>query len=213
MTRKIKIVLTDTQELFRAGLRDLFRSHPQFEIISETNNGEDLFKVLRKADPDLILLDSSLPDGESRKLTSMIAKKFPDVKVVILGVQASEEVIYDFVILGAKAYLFRDLKAEEFIKMICLVNEQHMAIDDKILKLLLDRNNGINAADKLNKWLTEKEREVYVHLKTGKNACEIAELLNIAISTVHTHKKNMFKKSGTHSVAELINFINEKGWG
>jgi len=198
MPDTIRIFLCDDHTLFRQGIRKLLELEPDITVVGEANNGQEMLNILKKAAPDIILMDIGMPDLDGVTATYKAKKILARVKIIILTVYEDEAHIFQAIKAGAMGYLLKDASIEELIEAIRSVYKGEALIQPvvatKVLKefAMLDKRK-IQEGDKFYSDLTEREKEILRLIALGGTNKEIANKLDISEKTVKNHISNIFQ--------------------
>jgi len=213
---EIKITIADDHEIFRKGLVSLFKSQPSFEVIDQAGDGTKLMNALTKKQPDVLLLDITMPGTDGISLLPDIKKKYPSIKIILLTMHDEPPFLNKALALGADGYLLKTTGDQELFKAIFQVREGKTAVDQFLAGEALRYNMGqISSKNKLETSgviLTPREKEILKAVARGDTDKEISDMFNISIKTVEKHKLNIKMKTGTKRLAGLIKFALENGY-
>lgn len=210
----IKILLAEDHTILRKGLCSLLENEYGIEVVGEAGNGREAIEKTELLHPDVLVLDISLPLLNGIEVTRQLKKKFPDLKILILTMHASDEFVFEVLNAGAKGYVIKKAAPGELVSAIQAVFRGQSYFSPEISKMLLDRVTATGPMqDELitYKILTEREREIMQLVAEGHSSREISEMLFISIKTVENHRANMMEKLGLHNLAELIKYAINKG--
>lgn len=193
MEDKIKIILSDDEELFRKGILFLLQREPNFEIIFEASNGEQLVEYLNTSNncPDIILMDLKMPLLNGVEATKLIHKKFPSIKIIALTSYNTESFIANMINVGASSYLVKNASPKEMIFTINEVFDKGFYYNEKVMNvihqdIISSKNNAKCTLD--DDFLTNREKEVLELICNQYSTAEIAEKLFISPRTVEGHR-------------------------
>lgn len=212
---KIKILIVDDHNVVRKGLITLFEDENDFEIIGEAADGLEALDKLKTINPDIVLLDISMPNLNGIETAEMIDKSFKAIKTIIFSMHDNEDYIVKAVESGALGYLLKDAPKEEILSAIRIVNNGQKYFNTQISSILV--NGLINKPKKAfgkNKdtfKISKKEKLVLKHLINGLNSKEIAEKLELSVRTVDNHRAHMMKKTGVKNSIELVRLAMKEG--
>lgn len=215
MSDNIRVFLCDDHTLFRQGIKKLLELEPDINIVGEASNGQETLDMLKKAGPDVILMDIGMPKMDSVTATFKIRKILPYIKIIILTVYEDEPHIFQAVKAGAMGYLLKDVSIEELIEAIHRVNKGEALIQPviatKILKefALLDKRK-VKEGDKFYNDLTEREKEILRLIALGGTNKEIAQKLGISEKTVKNHISNIFQTLHVNNRTQAALYILTK---
>lgn len=207
-----KILLADDHKIVRDGLRMLFENETGLEVIGEAGNGWETLKLAQKLNPDVVIMDITMPGLNGIDTTQRITSEMPNVKVIALSMHSDRRFVSGMLEAGASGYLLKDCAIEELASAVRAVslNQTYLSprIADIVVKNYINKS-GRNKSE-LFPSLTNREREILQLLAEGRSARQIAGFLHVSIKTVETHRRNIMFKLDLGSTAELIKYaINE----
>ena len=212
---KARVLLVDDHVVVRQGLKALFADELDIEVIGEASNGREALEFLAQLEPDVVLMDISMPGLNGIEATRQIQQRHPGVKVVVLSMHANEEYVFQVLQAGASGYVLKQSDSMEVLSAIraavaggaFLCPPLSLTVIEYYLHRAQARGRGSDA-----ELLTAREREVLQLLAEGKSNRDIADELSISIKTVETHRANMMTKLGLSSKTELVKYALRKGW-
>jgi two-component system nitrate/nitrite response regulator NarL len=212
--RKIRLLLVDDHPIVLEGIRSHLAAQPEFEIVGDASNGHEALTKARLLEPDIILLDISMPGMNGLETMVRLRKTVPHIKVLILTMHCSKEYVSQIIAAGVRGYLLKDAAPAELVQAIKLVHEGQVFYSPRVSRVVLDdlvrgRPNTV-APDPLVA-LTERERQVLIGIAEGLSNKEIASHLNLGVRTVETHRERIMRKLDIHSIAGLTRFAISKG--
>jgi len=205
MTKPQRIVIIDDHPLLRKGLQQLADLSPDIEIVGETDSGKLGLAMVKEIKPDLVLLDLNMPQMNGLKTLEILKQLVPAPKVAILTVSDAQEDITAALRGGADGYLLKDMEPEDLLEKLQELAEGHLVMSPSIaecLALALRTENQSIQETQAAKDLTEREREILIHISEGESNKMIARNLQIAEATVKVHVKHMLKKLQLRSRVE-----------
>lgn len=202
------ILLVDDHALVRAGIRALLERLPDVKVVAEATDGREAFALVRKHPPELVLMDIAMPGLNGLEATARITKEFPDVRVIVLSMYANEEYVREAVKAGASGYLVKSAAAVELEKAIKAVSRGETYFSSRVMKnkagqLIVDRAH----IDRL----TPRQREILQLVAERHSTKEIAQILNISIKTVETHRAQLMERLDIYDVPGLVRFAIRAG--
>lgn len=208
----VRVVLADDHTLVRAGLRKLLESIPDIEVVGEADDGLALLAMAEQLQPDLVLMDISMPGLNGLEATARLGKTWPTIRVLILSMHQNEEYVRQALRHGAAAYLLKDAATQELelaLKAV-LRGETYLspAVSRGVLNDYLQRLRGDGPAGVL---LTPRQREVLKLIAQGQSTKEIARGLELSIKTVESHRSQLMKQLDVHEVAGLVRYAMRTG--
>jgi DNA-binding NarL/FixJ family response regulator len=207
----IKIILVDDEVLFRKGILFLLQREPNFEIIFEANNGQELVDYLKFTTilPDIIMMDLKMPTLDGVEATKIIRKEYPDINIIALTSYNTDTFIKNMIEIGASSYLIKNATPLEMVETINKVADQGFYYSEDIYKILNSEilNDIPNLELKfLECDLTSREREVLTLICKQLSSTEIAQKLCISARTVDGHRNNLLLKTEAKNIAGLVVF-------
>ena len=210
----LKIVLAEDHTILREGLRALLSADPNVEIIGEAQNGREAVRCVEKLEPDLVLMDLSMPRMSGMDAIREIKKRYSEIKIIALTVHKTEEYLLTTLKAGADGYVLKDATHEELVMAIKNVmgGKSYLSpgVSEKVIEGYLDGREGSRTS---SPWetLSQREREVLKLIAEGFKNKEIAGDLCISLKTVEKHRANLMKKLDLHNAAALTVYAVRKG--
>jgi two-component system response regulator DegU len=213
MDERVKLILAEDQKLMRKSLISLLKEFPKVEVVGEAGNGKELLDLLKHVQADLLLLDLEMPIMNGIQALEIINIRYPQIKVVILSMHHEAMLVCDLLTRGAKGYLPKDCDVNTLITTIMAIHKDGYYHTEAISKALLTgliKEKSINPHfDELA--LSEREIEILKELCLGKTNKEVALLLNITARTVDFHRGNIYSKTKSRNIAELVKYSIKNG--
>ena len=210
----LRIVLAEDHTILREGLRALLSADPSFEIIGEAQNGREAVRCVEKLEPDLLLMDLSMPRMSGMDAIREIKRRYPEVKIIALTVHKTEEYLLTTLKAGADGYVLKDATHEELVMAIKNVMRGKSYLSPGVSeKVIVGYLEGRESNRSASPWetLSQREREVLKLIAEGFKNKEIAEDLCISLKTVEKHRANLMKKLDLHNAAALTVYAVQKG--
>ena len=210
----IRILLGDDHTVIRSGLRLLLERQPDMTVVGEAEDGRQAVDLAEQQKPDVVVIDIAMPNLNGIEAARQIASHQPKTAIVVLSMHSDESYVMRALKAGARAYLLKDSAEEDLIRAIRAVHEGKSFFSPRISKLLLEdyvrqlRQKGEEDSYEL---LTNREREILQLLAEGNSNKDVANLLNLSLYTVETHRAHILQKLGLHTVPELILYAVRKG--
>lgn len=207
----IRVLLAEDHTMVRKGLKFILEEEANIEVVGEANNGHEVFKLLEKEQPHVIVMDISMPKLNGIRTTERIKKQFPHIKVLILSRHDHPEYVFQALQAGASGYLVKKSAPDElFIAIKAIYDNQSylsptiskFVVDDYYNRVKISKHSGENV-------LSTREQEVFQSLAEGNSTRKIAKILFISVNTVATHRRNIMKKLGVHNISQLIRYAIE----
>lgn len=216
MADKKTVLLVDDHPLFREGLKTLLKQHSGFEVIGEAGNGHEGLSKAKELEPDLVVMDLSLPDKSGTEVTRAIRSILPETRIMILSMHSKIDYITEAFRYGATGYVVKESVSERLMECLESVAKGGYFIDasisHKVVERLLkfnEKDTEITDAGYGN--LTSREQEVMRMLAEGLSAKAIAEQLYISPKTVENHRANIMNKLELRSAMELVRYAARLG--
>ncbi len=205
----IKVVIADDHEIVRAGIRRILSVDKRINLLAETSNGEEAILLVEEYVPHIALLDISMPKMDGIEAARHIKDKFPDVLVLILTAFEDFRFIERALKVGADGYLSKDISPQFLIEAIYKALQGERVFSRSILRVLEQQQPSIAYQEVVtnpNITITKREQEILNYVALGKTSQEIADILNISLRTVQTHRSNIMQKLGIKTASGLIRF-------
>ncbi|MCU1338182.1 MAG: two component transcriptional regulator, LuxR family [Bryobacterales bacterium] len=210
----IRVILADDHSVMRHGLRLILEQHEGFEVLGEARDGREAVNLAEALHPDVAVLDITMPNLNGIEAARQISQKEPRVAIVVLSMHADEGYVLRALKAGARGYLLKESPEADFISAIRSVSEGKAFFSPAVSRLLVEdyvrqlQDKDIEDSYQL---LTARECEILQLIAEGKSNKDIANMLNLSVYTVETHRGNILEKLNLHSVPELILYAVRKG--
>jgi DNA-binding NarL/FixJ family response regulator len=193
--KKIKVVIADDHHVVRRGLLFFLKTQQDIEVIGEAKNGQEAVEMVSKLNPDVVLMDLSMPVMDGVMATKAIREAGHAVKIIILTSYADQDHVIPAIRAGASGYQLKDIEPDELVQTIRDVLKGESKLHPKVTSHVMTHLSGQNSNQqtKLDE-LTRREKEVLNELAKGKSNKEIASALYITEKTVKTHISNILSK-------------------
>ncbi len=212
----IKVLLVDDHTLFREGMVSLLNSQPDFKVIGQAGTVQDAVELTHLLNPDLVLMDFSLPDGTGLDATDTILKTCANCNIVFLTVHEEDDRLFAAIRSGAKGYLLKNVPVAKLLDFLRGVEQGKAAITRATASRVLDEFSRLKPQTKqyLNETndLTNRELEVLHEVAKGDSNREIAQSLSIAENTVRNHIHNILNKLGLKNRREAANLARQRNF-
>jgi len=214
MKQRIRIVIAEDHTILREGLRALITSDPDFDVVGEAEDGLEAVSCAQRLNPDVVLMDLSMPRMNGMEAIREIKRVSPETKILVLTVHKNEEYILASFQAGARGYVLKDASHHQLIAAIRTVLKGNPylcpAVSAVVLDGYLERKEGFKSESSWDS-LTAREREVLKLIAEGYRNKQIADLLCVSAKTVEKHRANLMKKLDLHGVPALTALAIEKG--
>lgn len=209
-----RIVLADDHVMFRQGIKRIIDETEGLEVVGEAKDGSELLELLKKHEPDMVLLDISMPNIRGIEATREIRSLYPQVKVLILTMHRRKEYLYDAIAAGAQGYLLKEDSDVELFSAVRTVRKGGFYVSRLLASEMAEdishiyKGNGEFPLEAL----TTREKEIVKLIAEGKSSREIGELLFISMRTVEKHRANITRKLNLSNTAEIVKYAILKGY-
>ena len=209
----IRILIADDHAIVRAGLRALIHSESAtMVLVGEATGGYETIELVEKVQPNVLVLDLSMPDLDGIAVTKNITSQSPDLKILILTLHEDEALLRAALKAGASGYILKRAAETELISAIHTILRGDLYVDPSMVrKLLNDEMPPAVAQSKSTEALTPRETEVLKLIVQGYTNRQIGDELNISVRTAESHRSNLSDKLGLHSRVELVRYAREHG--
>ncbi|KYZ75543.1 two-component system response regulator [Anaerosporomusa subterranea] len=215
MKQKLKVLLADDHKLLRSGLKLLLQRNPDMLVVGESADGEQTIQLFEQLQPDILLLDLSMPAMDGIECLKEIKSRYPEAKVIVLTMHEDENYIKRAMQAGASAYVHKSAADTDLFKAIEAVQAGGIYLSQQDSKLLLHvlLNREQDAIDKKAPYilLSPREREVLRLVAHGYSLAEVAERLSLSIKTVDTYKVRLSEKLQATKRSELVSYALKYG--
>lgn len=222
----IKLMLVDDHDVVRTGLRSYLETQPGFEVIAEAKNGLQALEKAREAQPDIVLMDITMPDMDGMEATQQLKNLYPDCQILVLTVHADKQYFMKMLSIGASGYLTKQAAADELVAAIQAVAAGYVYLQPALARWLLEDYQqlaktvtlpGPNEDTEKGKdvvtldILSQRERQVLELVGEGFNNHDIGKKLGLSPKTIARHRERIMKKLNMHSRTELVKFAIRTG--
>ena len=210
--KRIRILLADDHSVVRKGLR-MQLDTDQFEIVGEAADGRQAVQLAESEKPDVIIMDIAMPGLSGIEATAQIVKRNPKTGVVMFSMHADDSYLSRALAAGARGYLLKDGDDSDLARAAIAAAEGKPFFSPTIASILVGdymrqlQRRGLQDSYEL---LTEREKETLHLLAEGKSNKEVAQILNLSLYTVETHRSNIMEKLDLHTTAEIILYAVRK---
>jgi DNA-binding NarL/FixJ family response regulator len=212
--RSIRVLIADDHAIVREGIRQVLTQTQGFQVIGEAAGGTEALELVRKEQPDVIILDVSMPGRSGLEVAQELRTAASRVGVLILSVYDDMEYVLEAVRAGADGYLLKDSSPSELREAVRAVHRGEGFFSPAVARQLSAALRAESDREDRNtqlKRLTSRERDVLVLIAKGRTSKQAASELGISHRTVESHRESIVKKLGLRTVAELTRFALETG--
>lgn len=215
----IRLLLADDHTLVRGGIRALLNELDEVEVIAEANDGREALSLIESHQPDIVLMDIAMSGMNGLEATMRVTRDFPEIRVIILSMHTNEEYVLQALRSGAVGYLLKDAGISELEIAIEAVFRGETYLSPPVSKHVISdyvRRVGVDAQENLDSQptlerLTMRQREILQLIAEGYTTQEMANLLNISVKTIETHRMQLMDRLDIHDIAGLVRFAIRVG--
>lgn len=212
--RETRVLLADDHTLIRAGLRMVVDADPDLAVVGEANDGREAVAMAEALKPDVVVMDIGMPSLNGIEACRMIREILPETQVVILSMHSDEGYVLRALKVGAKAYLLKDSAEADLARAIHAAAAGKSFFSPSVGKVLLEdymRKLQRTGAEDSYDLLSPREREILQLVAEGNSSKDIANLLDLSVYTVETHRARVMQKLHLRGIPELILYAVRKG--
>jgi two-component system, NarL family, response regulator NreC len=211
-TMALRIIITDDHRLMRQGLRSLLDSQG-FEVVGEAEDGRSAVKLVKKLDPDAVIIDISMPGLNGIEATRQIHHETPQVKVIVLSMRSDRQAVLAVFAAGAAGYLLKESAFEEMVIAIKVAMAGQIYLSPAMAHVVVRDSieQWSASAEPVGRRISSREREILQLVAEGRSSKEMAESLYVSVKTIETHRKQIMNKLNLHSIAELTKYAVREG--
>jgi DNA-binding NarL/FixJ family response regulator len=204
----VRVILADDHPVIRTGLRRIFERSDAIEVVAEAGDGRTLLQQVQALNPDVVVLDVSMPELNGIDATRAIRREHPSTRVLVLSIHCTETTVLDALDAGAAGYVLKEAATDEVGQAVEAVARGQGYFSPPVARLLASR---VVERGKQRALLSAREREVTQLISEGRRLREIAARLFVSVATVKTHRANAMRKLGTRTTAELVRYAIRGG--
>ena len=215
MIGRSRIVLADDHPIVLAGLRNLIQPETDLEIVGEASNGLAALKLIRERQPDIAVVDISMPELNGILLSRRLAVEMPSVRVLALTLHEDRAFLKQAIDAGVRGYVLKRSAAESLVHAIRAVLACGLYVDPAIANSLFDVNPkrvSQHRSNAITLELTDRETKVLKCVALGFSNKEIANQLNVGVKSIETYKARGLQKLGFKSRVQLVRYASTQGW-
>ena len=212
--RKLRILLADDHTVVREGLKALISSQQDMEVIAEADDGEEAWRKAKDCQPDIVVMDVSMPRLSGVQATERIRQECPEIKVLVLTAYEDKSYPRQLLKAGASGFLMKRAAADELINAIRLVATGGIYVAPNMADKVIDSFVGRQPPKEPGQAesLSEREAEVMRQMAWGYTNKEIANSLGISVKTVETYKTRLMTKLNLKSRVDIVRYALREGW-
>jgi DNA-binding NarL/FixJ family response regulator len=206
---KLRILIADDHEVVRRGLSALLQAQEGWEVCGEASDGREAVEKAKLLKPDFVILDIGMPNLNGLAATRQLTQHDPNFKIIVLTITDSDHVIREALDAGARGFVLKSDAVRDLVSAIDALQRGQMfftpRVNELVLAGFLEKGTvSPRGAPPRFPSLTPREREVIQLLAEGKSSKEVASVLNLSTKTAETHRSNIMRKLGFHSIRDLV---------
>jgi DNA-binding NarL/FixJ family response regulator len=210
--KKIRVLLADDHKLVRAGIRSLLERLPELEVVAEASDGTEAIQLVEQYNPQIVLMDLSMPELNGLEATRHLTKTFPKVRVIVLSIYSDEEHVYQSLRAGAAGYLMKGAATEELELAIMSVARGETYLSPPVSKpVIMEYIRRTNVGLSPREGLSPRQTQILKLIAEGQSTKQVALHLAISVKTVETHRSALMKRIGVRDVAGLVRYAVKVG--
>ena len=209
----MRILIADDHGIVREGLKTLLDKQSDIEVVGEGEDGQMAVQLAEQLQPDIVIIDMSMPNLNGIEATRLILQHSPNTRVIILSMHSDKHIVKDALEAGACAYVLKTYLFDEMIRALEVVAEGGRYLSPRITDVVVDDYLGKTPGSDSTETpkLTGRERQIVQLVAEGKTVKEIARLLHISPKTADTNRRQIMNKLNISSVAELTKYAIREG--
>jgi DNA-binding NarL/FixJ family response regulator len=211
MKTTLRVLVADDHALMRRGIRMLVESHGGWRVCAETRRGDDAVTQAEKLNPDIAILDVSMPGLNGLEAAKKIREVSPETEILILSMHHSDQLILDIIEAGVRGYIVKSDSDRDLVTALENLSRKKPFFSSHATELILtnyasgQQVKG-DGAETTGGRLTPREREIVRLLSEGKSSPAIASVLGLSPKTIDTHRSNIMRKLRVHTASELVRY-------
>jgi len=212
--KKVRVLLADDHQLMRSGVRLMLERERDMSVVGEASDGREAVALAKSLRPDVVIMDIGMPNLSGIEAARQMTRERPELAVMILSMHPDETYVLRALKAGARGYLLKDSAEADLIRAVHMVAGGKSFFSPAVSKVLLDdyvRKLKRSGSDDAYDLLTPRECEVLQLIAEGKSNKDIANLLNLSVYTVESHRSNLMEKLNLRGLPELILYAVRKG--
>lgn len=211
MIDPIRVVLAEDHELVRAGFRRLLEDMDDVQVVAEASNGREALRVIKQHEPDLLLLDVSMPEMNGFEVLRRVKQTWEAVKVLVVSVHRDRQYVMTAFSEGADGYLVKAAGEVELRLAVTSVLRGRRYVSPEVAEHVVGTPLPTEAEREVGEMLTPRQREVLQLIAEGNSTADVAEKLFISVKTVETHRADIQRRLGIFDLPGLVRYAIRTG--
>jgi len=201
----IRVLLADDHRIVREGLRTLLEQEPDIEVVGEAEDGRKALGLVRRLQPDIVVMDMSMPNLNGADATRQIVRDFPGTRVLALSGYSNRMFVINMLKAGALGYMPKECASKELVEAIRIVSAGEAYLSPKkVISVVTDWVKNRDRPESLIDALTDREREVFQLVVEGNNTKKIALELHVSTKAIEANRRKIMDKLGVRSIVDLV---------
>ncbi len=219
---RVRILIVDDHALFRVGIRQILEREPDIEVVAEADDGRSALDAAFATNPDVILMDLSLPAPGGIETTQRIKRELPSAAIVVLSTEEDEDALFESIKAGAAAFILKDIAPEDLVMIIRRVVAGEYLINDKVFSKPAVASRVLKEFRELAVYgqeaapifapLSPREVEILDNIAQGMTNKQVAYALSISEQTVKNHMSSILRKLSVNDRTQAVVYAMRQGW-
>jgi DNA-binding NarL/FixJ family response regulator len=219
---RVKILIVDDHALFRVGIRQILEREPDLEVVAEADDGRSALDAAFATNPDVILMDLSLPAPGGIESTQRVKRELPSAAIVVLSTEEDEDALFESIKAGAAAFILKDIAPEDLVMIIRRVVAGEYLINDKVFSKPAVASRVLKEFRELAVYgqeaapifapLSPREVEILDNIAQGMTNKQVAYALSISEQTVKNHMSSILRKLSVNDRTQAVVYAMRQGW-
>jgi len=209
-----KVLVVDNHGILRQGIQALIEKHSDMEVVGQADNGLEAVELARQLQPDIVLMDVTMPKLNGIEATRQIKRELPAIKVLALSVHAKREFVLDMVRAGVSGYMLKECVFDDLVHAIKVIVAGQSYLSPQIASIVLDGITKDSILDIVNsnlETLTSREKKILQLLTEGNSAKQIALQLGLSVKTIEATRRQIMEKTEVDNLADLTKYAIREG--
>jgi len=215
--QKIKVFIADDHEIFRDGVRQLISNEPDMEVVGTASSGEEALELLKDNPTDVVIMDIRMPGMNGLETSRAILKNDSNTHILFFSLYDRDDYVVTALEMGASGYILKDTSNKIFLKGIRAVSKGQFYFTGDVTDVLIKKYRELKdikntpeiSSSSLQASLSKREHQILNMIREGKTNKEIAEMYNLSVRTIETHRMNILRKFNVSNFDDLIKITDE----